>query len=71
MNQFNQVRRSTSREPVSRRRRGASMTEYIIIVGLIGFALVSAIKVFSWRLEDSFFLASLRVMEISEKMDSK
>ena len=52
----------------TQRRRGVGMTEYIILVGLIGLGLVTGVKAFSWALEDSFFGASVNVLEVAENI---
>ena len=46
------------------------MTEYVIAVGLIGLAVVTPIKLFGWRLEESYFAGIVKVMQVEEQMDS-
>ena len=53
-----------------RAQRGAGMTEYVILVGLIAMAAIVPIKAFSWRLEDAVFAASLEVNAVEEQKET-
>jgi pilus assembly protein Flp/PilA len=44
-----------------RRRRGQGMTEYIVIVGLIGMLCIGAVRTFGGSLSNSFGAASNRI----------
>ena len=42
--------------------RAQGMTEYVLVVGLIAVLLIVPVKMFGWRLEESFFAASIELL---------
>jgi Flp pilus assembly pilin Flp len=54
--------------PARRPRRGAGMTEYIIIVILVGIALIVAVTLFGWRDQEQYAKSAAELMELEEQI---
>ena len=55
-----------------RRRRGQGMTEYVILVGLIGILMITAVQALKKTLGEAYVKAANQVQErITDRMDAE
>ena len=50
------------------RKRGAGMTEYIIIVILVAISLIVAVTLFGWRDQEQYAKSAAELMELQEQI---
>lgn len=62
--------KASKKNQMNVRRRGQSMTEYVIIVGIIAIILIPAVRAFKDALTNSFNKASQKIDEkVTKEMD--